>query len=476
MSRVRTIAKNTSILLVSQIITYVIGFFITIYTAPYLGPTAFGILNIALALTAILVVFTDLGLATLTVREVSRDKSFTDKYTGNVAVLKVILASLTFILAVVLANVFPYSELAKTVIYIITGSMILNAFSGIFYPIFQSYQKMEYQSIAAVLNSSLMLIGTFLLIFNGLSVIYFAWLYLIANAVGFIYITVIYIQKFHFPHFEIDIDFWKSIMKMALPLSLVSIFALIAFRVDTVLLSILKGATVVGWYSASYRLLEVFLFVPGVFTTALFPVFSKLHISSQETLKLYYHKSFKYLAVLSLPVAVGISILAPQIILLLYKSAYTPSIIILQILIWTIPITFLNYIFGTILPAMNRQNVLLKVTLLSMIFNIVLNYLLIPTYSYLAAATLTVATELFVFILCFFVLYQTFQKVKLQHVFIKPAMASLVMALFLLYFKLNLFLEIIIGAIIYFAVLFALREFSDDDWGILREIFGMKQD
>jgi O-antigen/teichoic acid export membrane protein len=180
------------------------------------------------------------------------------------------------------------------------------------------------------------------------------------------------------------------------------------------------------------------------------------------------------LAILSVPVAVGTTVLAPEIVLLIYKNAFTPSIIILQILIWAIPITFLNYIFGTILPAMNRQNVLLKVTFLSMIFNISLNLVLIPTYSYMGAAVVTVATELFIFILCLIILSRTFSKVRLQEVFFKPIVASLIMLLFLLYFKTNLFLEIAMGVIIYFVVLIAIRTFKDDDWDILRQIMGRK--
>ncbi len=474
MSRVRKIAKNTSMLFVSQIITYVMGFFITMYSARYLGAEGFGIISLALAITGILVVFTDLGLGTLTVREVARDKSLVDKYTSNVAVIKVLLALFTFILTAVIVNLFGYTAEIKLVVYLITGSTLINAFSGIFYPIFQSYEKMEFQSIGNVLNSSVMLIGTFLVIIYNLGIYYFATLYLASNIVVFIFILLVYIREFRFPSLDIDLGFWKPTLMMALPLSMVSIFSLIAYRVDTVLLSLLKGSTVVGWYSASYRLMEVFLFLPGVFATAVFPVFSNLHLSSHETLKMSYQKSFKYLAILSVPVAVGTTVLAPEIVLLIYKSAFTPSIIILQILIWAIPITFLNYIFGTILPAMNRQNVLLKVTFLSMIFNIALNLVLIPTYSYIGAAVVTVATELFIFVLCLFILSRTFSKVRLQEVLFKPVVASLTMLLFLFYFKTNLFLEIAMGAILYFVVLIAIKTFNDDDWDILRQIVGKK--
>ena len=69
------IAKNTGVLLASQVVSYIIGFFFVMYTARYLGVEGFGILSFALAFTGIFGVFTDLGLHQLTVREVARDKS-----------------------------------------------------------------------------------------------------------------------------------------------------------------------------------------------------------------------------------------------------------------------------------------------------------------------------------------------------------------------------------------------------------------
>jgi len=306
-------------------------------------------------------------------------------------------------------------------------------------------------------------------------VLAFASLYLISNAVVFVYALIFYIRKFHLPKIEVDYDFWKPAIMAALPLSFVSIFSLIAYRIDTVLLSILKTSVQVGYYGASYNLMMVFLFLPGVFSTAIFPVFSNFFVSSEDSLKYTYKKSFKYLTILSLPIAVGVSLLSPQIIHFIYPK-FIPSIEILQILIWSIPITFLNYIFGTIIPAMNRQNLLLKITFISMTVNISLNLVLIPIYSYIGAAVVTIITELIVFILCFYILSKSFSKINLPSVIIKPALASIVMALFIITIKLNLFLEIFIAAIIYFAVIIALKTFTDEDYAIFKEIINLNKD
>jgi O-antigen/teichoic acid export membrane protein len=125
---------------------------------------------------------------------------------------------------------------------------------------------------------------------------------------------------------------------------------------------------------------------------------------------------------------------------------------------------------------MNRQNLLLKITFISMTVNISLNLVLIPIYSYIGAAVVTIITELIVFILCFYILSKSFSKINLPSVIIKPALASIVMALFIITIKLNLFLEIFIAAIIYFAVIIALKTFTDEDYAIFKEIINLNKD
>ncbi|MEN6592273.1 MAG: flippase [Methanobacterium sp.] len=476
MSDARTIAKNTSVLYIAQIITYVLGFFLTVYTVRYLSVDGYGILSAALALTGIYVVFGDLGLSTLTVREVARDRSLTKKYVGNTTVIKLFLSLFTFLLTVLTVHIIGYSETTVIVIYILTAAFIFNAFSSIFYSIFQSYQKMEYQSVATILNSAVMLLGTLLAIYLGLDVIAFAFIYLIANAINFLYILVTYTWKFYLPNVEMDLNFWKPTIKEALPLSITSLFAVLIFRIDSVMLSVMSSMEAVGFYSAAYRLMEALIFFPQVYTTAIFPVFSKLYVSSINPLKGAYIKSFKYLTILSLPIAVGITLLAEPIILLLFKPDYIPSILALQIVVWVLPFIFINYIQGSLLTAMNRQVTYLKITAASLVLNVGMNLVFIPLYSYLGAAFVTVITEIFSVALGFYVLSKLLAKVKVHEILFKPAIACLVMALFILLVQTNLFLEIAISAVIYFVVLIALKGFTPEDYDLFRQILNIKKE
>jgi O-antigen/teichoic acid export membrane protein len=475
MSVIRTIAKNTSVLLLSQIISYILVLFYTIYTARYLGASGFGILSFALALGAILSIFTELGLNTLIVREVSRDKKLANKYIGNTFVLKILLSIITLSLMFIVVSLLKYSPETATIVYYITISFVVGAFTNIFYSIFQAYEEMEYQSIGMIINSIIMFAGVLLIIKYQLSITNFALIYLISSIICLVFGFIICIWKFILPKIEIDTGLWKFLIVEAIPLTLASIFLLIAFKVDTVLLLIINGDEAVGYYNAAYGLMTALMFLPSVYVLAIFPLLSQLHVSSKDLLKRSYEKSFKYLIILGLPIAVGTTLIAGPIILLIYKSAFTPSIIALQILIWSIPIIFVNYIIGTAINSINKQRQMVKSTFIVMAMNIILNLLLLPKYGYIAASIITVFTELASFIFWYHILNVNGYKIPLHKILVKPVLASILMGLSIILMNMvniNLIIVIILAVIIYFGVLYILKTFSEEDIGLFKQIIG----
>ena len=108
------------------------------YTARYLGAEGYGILSFALAFTGIFAVFSDFGLNQLTVREVSRNRSASQKYLENITLMKLILTGVTLVLIVSVVNCLGYSEETIHVVYLISLSLFLNAFTQTFPSVFSS--------------------------------------------------------------------------------------------------------------------------------------------------------------------------------------------------------------------------------------------------------------------------------------------------------------------------------------------------
>ena len=94
--------------------------------------------------------------------------------------------------------------------------------------------------------------------------------------------------------------------------------------------------------------------------------------------------------IIGIPIGIGTSILAEKIILLVFGSSYTESVIALEILIWTIVFTFGGAAFTRLLEATDKQLTLTKITGIAAIFNIFLNLVLIPEFGLIGACVSTV--------------------------------------------------------------------------------------
>ena len=158
MSTVRRIARNTAVLLVAQVASYLLAFFYAMYAARYLGAAGYGILAFALAFTAIFGVLTDLGLSSLMTRQVARDRSQALKYLANVGLMKTTLVAITFGLIALTINLMDYPQETITVVYLLGLYVILTTFAQMFYSIFQAFERMEFEALLQVVRNSLMVL------------------------------------------------------------------------------------------------------------------------------------------------------------------------------------------------------------------------------------------------------------------------------------------------------------------------------
>ncbi len=474
MNTVQRIAKNMTVLLLSKIVSMLFGFFYVMYTARYLGPASFGILSFALALTGIFGVITNFGLDPLTVREVARDRSLAGKYLANGIVLKLLFGSLTFLTVFLVMNFLGHSEITKKVVYIITISAIIAGISNMFNDIYQAFEKMEFMSIGQVVQSACSLIFAITAIKFELDVVYFAMIYLAANLIVLSYNFAVTTWKFLRPKVEVDLSFWKRVLKEAIPFALSLAFISIYYWVDSVMLFYMKGDKVVGWYSASYRIVLILIAFSSLYVTTIFPVMSRLFKFSNKYLNYIYRRSIKYMLLIGIPITTGITLLANRIILLLFGSEYFPSIVILQVLVWSFLFASIGGISGYLLNSIDRQMTLTKIVGCGMILNIVLNIILIPSYSYVGASIATNLARFSVIMIEF----ATLSKIgfglgdrMLLDGAIKITISSVIMACFIECFKnMDLILLIILAGLLYFIALYLIKGLDKEDISLLRRV------
>jgi len=442
-----------------------------------LGDVIFGKYSFALVFTALFAVFIDLGFTTLIVRDVARDKSAAPKYLGNIAVITAILSIITFGLIVLIINLMHYPQDTTTAVLIFGVFIVFNAFGNLFRVTFRAFERMEYEALTLIVCRVITFSLALLALLLGYGLIEIACVFAIGGIIDLLLSSFICIKKFARPKVEFDFDFWKKAAKVALPIGSISIAAMIYIRIDTVMLSVMKGDAVVGWYNAAYNLVRALEPIPFFFGTALFPVMAILSVSSQGSLRIFYEKSMRYLLILGLPLAVGTTLLANRIIPLFYGDQFAHSIIALQILAWDILLFFLYVPLGRVILALDKQNQIPAIAGGCALINIILNLILIPPFSYIGAGIATIVTETVLFVAYFHVVSKYLYRLPFHKIVAKPVVACLVMALFVHFCSgINLVLLILSAAVLYFGVLYLLKEFSQEDINLLKRATKISKD
>lgn len=476
MNTVRRVAKNTLALTVADIANKVLSLLLVIYIARYLGDVGFGKYSFAFAFSNFFLIFADIGLNTLIVRDVARDKTRAGKYLGNVIVIKSVLAVIVFVLMVSAIALMNYPLDTAMAVYIVGFSLMIGSMSGSFHSIFNAYEQMEYAAILSVIGRIIFIGLGIAVLFSGYGLLPLVSMFLLANIINFFISGAVAYRRFAKPVFEFDSRFWKYLIKTGTPFLLTSVFASIYFYIDTIMLSIMKGDAVVGWYNAAYNLLAALIPVLALFMSVMFPLFSRFYRTSESDLNIAFTTSMRYLFIFTLPIVVGTTLISENIIYFLYGAVFSQSILTLSILIWALLFISVSIVLSTLLNSTDRQMLVTKTTAIGAVINVALNLLLIPGMSLIGASIATVITEASLFAVYFYFVskYQRIGSIyKISKIISKPVISVLVMGALVMHIRdANIFLVVAIAAFIYTGVMLAIKGFKKDDVEMFRQIIG----
>ena len=474
MSQIKTIFHNMSWILISQIIASICGFIWTILIARYLGAHNYGILGFATSFTGILSITTDFGISTHIVRHIATDNDSAPKYLGNAIPLKSIFAILTAILTLIILLILKCDELTIIVTLLFTLEMIIKSFINLMNGGFQAFEKGKYQGIGNTLLNAILLIFILLAIFSDWGLLGITLAYLISNIIALIYIYIAFTKHVTKPLFELDKTFCKKITMYSIPFAITGVLYSIYYSVDIVMLTNIIGNTATGIYNASYKLINVITLLYTAYTAVIFPVMSKFFKNDEKLLEISYEKSIKYLMLIMIPLAMSTMIYSTDIILLIYGPEYIDSAPTLSILIWTVCLLFVASPGNILLQASHKEITVTKIYAIAAVFNIVLNFILIPKFSFIGAAITTVVSDILIVIIQKYVIHKIGHKPnkKLYYDLIKIITGTGILGIALHYLNLNMFVAIPVGIIVYFATVYLLKVFDNEDMFIIKEILG----
>ena len=365
----------------------VISFVYFTLIARNIGAEGTGKYFFALSFTTVFVVFIDLGLTQVLIREGAKSKEKLQKYFSSVIFTKVFLGVLTYLSAVLVINLMGYPVETKHLVYLSAITMLFDSLHLTIYGVMRAIGNLKYEAWGIVGSQFLTLILGTTFLYLKFPLIFLILAFTIPSFLNVVYSSIVLFKKYKIRlQAKLDKQVLRFMAIIAVPFALTTIFSRVYSFIDSILLSKLAGDIAVGWYSIAYKITYAFQFMPLALVAALYPKFSEYFITDKAKLAYVFERGIKYLMIIVFPIAIGVGILAQDIILSLYTAEYINSIRPLQILMVGLVFSFVSFPISFFLNACNRQVTQTIIVFTIMIINIVLNIILIPRIGVTGAA------------------------------------------------------------------------------------------
>jgi O-antigen/teichoic acid export membrane protein len=452
----RKIAYNVLVSSISKVLSTALALVSIGFITRYLGKEGFGDYATVLAFLAFFSAISDLGLYQFSTREISRPGANIEKIMGNAFAMRVVSSLVIFLFSFVLIIFLPYSQEVKYGVVIIAASFIFSSGYQILNGVFQKNLAMDKVAISELLGKIVQLAVVILAVKLKLD---FSWIIasLLFNMLVSFVLVYFWSKKYLKLSFHFEIAYWKKFLSESYPIGIMAIVVFVYFKVDTILLSFIKSNTEVGIYNVAYKVLENISFFPAMIMGLIFPIISQHIFSDKKSFLTISNKTFKVFLLLVVPLLVGTLFLASDLIYLIGGTGFSESIVVLQILVFALVAIFFGSFFNAILIAGNLQKKLVFILSAAAIFNVLANLIFIPSFSYLASATISVITEIFVAVAAGYLVFKKLNYLPRAEKIGKIFLSGLVMAIFLFIFRTSNFF--IIGFSSVCIYLFALGIF-----------------
>ena len=383
---------NTSWLFFERILRILISFIVSIFVVRYLGPKDFGLYSYVLSFAWLFASFSSLGLESISTREIVKHPDRRNEINGTVFFLRLAGGIVALVVTGITLTIIGEETYTSILILIFSGSFIFQAFTAIEY-YFRGIVKAKYNAYA--LSASVILSSALKVIFilQKASIIYFV----IAATAEYLFLAVglviVYRQN------KLSLFNWKyskawasSLLKDSWPLALSGIVVMIYMRIDQVMIKNMMSDEAVGYYAAAVRLCEAWYFIPVTLCNAIFPAIVNAKNVSEAFYNNRMQKLYDLLTWLAIAIAIPVTIFSSLIIQLLFGADFAEASPVLTIYIWAGVAVFLGVASSQYLINENLTKLSFMRTLIGMILNVVLNFILIPSYGIVGSAVATLVS------------------------------------------------------------------------------------
>lgn len=393
---------NTIYLLLEKILKFAIIFTTNIFVINYLGPEKFGIMAFVTSLISIMIVFCSFGINQILLREILVNEEEAHQLIFNAIYFTIFVSVIVSILMLIVMMYFEYGELIINLMIISTFNLCIHSLLTLKIW-FQAKVIGKYILISGFLGSAVSGILKILAVFLQLNLEAFVAIGGIETAITSATLFFIYI-KYVFKQGRLNlkpkIKYIKSLIYLGWPFLLSVAANQMLLRVDQIMIGQLGNFSSLGQYALATRINEIFFFLPSIVISSFSPrIYKIFHENSHRNSKGL--RSFILLMFITgVLVSIFFFVFGGVIIKNIFGEKYLPSAPMLNILNLGLIIVLWTSVRPIYLRAFNLGKYNAIVMFLGLFLNIILNYIVIPIYGAIGACYTTLATWVFINLIC----------------------------------------------------------------------------
>jgi len=404
MNRLRRVINNTIISFLGQAVNWTSTLLLTIAYGQFLGAFKFGELYFAIAFVTLIGYPIKTGYDSQAIRDVAQKPDKAAGYLSNLLLIRLGTWFILYIVILLVSWLLGYSPEVRLLVAICGFDLLCNALASTLASLHCAFERTIFPVVGNILEKGLSALFGILLLRSGAGVQAMAVVIVVGSLINGVWQAVWFFRLIGVD-FAIDLVLIRTIVRTNIPFLINGVLLVGYTGIDTVLLSLMANNTVVGWYGAAQRIVDTMGFLPTiVITYIMYPIFSKLSITSDADLKMAVEKSVNFLLFCGIPIATGMIVAAPNIIRFLYeRNEFAHSIPVLQASAPGVIFVFINYALSSIIMSKKQDRTLPITSAIALVFNLGLNLILILLYQHIGAAIASSLTE--VLVCCIFVVF-----------------------------------------------------------------------
>lgn len=380
------IARNTTLLVLGQVVTRALGIFYIAALARYVGPTGIGAISTANALCGLLVLIVVPGLETLMVRDIAANQKKVGAYVRNGFILRALFGVPFLLLSLLVAHLAGYPHTTILIIRAYALVYLFDTLGEVPVAVFRAYERMEYDAGSQIFRDLINVTLSLVAIYFQLSLLAIVYVSVIAQLCKLLLTVVLMRRRFvRFKLAKINSRISRSLLTSSLPFGIAVIFSVTRAQSGIFILSLFHPEDTVGLYAAAFSVITLLLLMAKAFSTAIFPSFSNAYAHSKHELQQFYHVCYKHLMLVGFPLAIGTLLIGDRVVLLIYGEKFIGSSIVIQILALYL-FTLVGYSNGPLLNATGKERFFAWTQGLAVCGTLILCLLLIPGWGPAGAA------------------------------------------------------------------------------------------